>query len=531
MTNSAQTLSNEGMYENSNAILNKLHRKFISFESAKLHNFNQQKIGKKLIFSENQLNKLKVKNEIVQNSKELKKKYKSNQKQIIELARCLRIAKIDKIACKKALSKLISEGNREALVELALIEFTNGNKKGAVNLLERASNYPKTSRASNLNLARIYAQENNLTKIENHLKKLNNDLDPEALIISSLVAYQTKNYPKALSYSQLFIKSHGISQEIMTILANSALHIYKSFPSKPNRRLLEQISKQFTKISNFNNKSFNHAVSSIMLELNKLDLAQKYASKSKNETLIEDIELKMLKNQLISNQITDWASILSKYSQKHSPKAIIEIKISSLIELKELNEAQRLLKELDNGRLNYYQILIHHLNHNYDQRNNLISKTSKPVKMWQILAQLSYKDKFFNEAAACYENALKLEPNNLILSNNYINCAIMNSNSDLNQLLIDANLNYKNFPQPETLNTLVEVLKKSDQDHAIIKLLESQKSLSLKHELLLTKIYQNHAPKKAVALIVKVLSTKGELIDEIEKVELKEWLAVCKINH
>ena len=29
---------------------------------------------------------------------------------------------------------------------------------------------------------------------------------------------------------------------------------------------------------------------------------------------------------------------------------------------------------------------------------------------------------------------------------------------------------------------------------------------------------------KAVALIVKVLSTKGELIDEIEKVELKEWL-------
>ena len=69
-------------------------------------------------------------------------------------------------------------------------------------------------------------------------------------------------------------------------------------------------------------------------------------------------------------------------------------------------------------------------------------------------------------------------------------------------------------------------LNKKDQ---LKTLLESQQSLSLEHELILAEIYQNSFPSKAQALIVRVLSTQGKILDEDKKVELKEWLKVCEI--
>ena len=367
-----------------------------------------------------------------------------------------------------------------------------------------------------------------LNKIEEVLSKLLKERDAEALLISATVAQQINYYPKAFIYAQTFVEAHGNSPEMMMIKANSALKMYRDFPNESNKNLLKQVADQLSKLDQIKRSSIIRIQSSILLELGEINQAYQKAKAAKDNNLIKAIDTIRLKNELKKQAHGQWPNHLSNYQNKFSQLELTHIQISALIEEKKYTQAQKLLNENDDMKSKQFKIILYHLNKNYIERDQLVEKLDLSEKIWCLLAQISYRQKDFANAAKCFKKALNLAPDQLIISNNYITCLLQNGDKLDSTQLVKASENYKKFPQKETLNTLVAVLQNLNKNEQLKTLLESQRSLSLKHELILAEIYQNSSPSKAQALIVRVLSTQGKMLDEDKKIELKEWLKVCK---
>ncbi|WDE98548.1 tetratricopeptide repeat protein [Lentisphaera profundi] len=544
--NNAQILTLEGQHLSALKVIEQLHQNSISDASINLYQFNRQELGKP---SSTSLTTLFTKNNSLTPMLHLNKKFEeaindgnihsaleiiqkaSISKQEKEFISACLIRKNDPTKAKQVFTRLGAAGLPQALIELALIDYEQGQINTSKNSLKKALLFSSTRKSALLLLARLAAENKEFKKMEEILIPLRKEKDLQALLILASKALELKLFPQALKYSQEVIMSYGNRKAPLLIKAAAVMDIYSKLPTSENKALLRQTVQQIEKLQIARDQAIHRALTELYFHLNDLKQAQEYMVKVDDPQLHKKIISSQLKQNMAASQIESWQKLLTLHGDKFTDLELLRFESLRLIKNNKYSEALQKINHLTDRKTLTYKIICLHQMKDFDKRNQLISQCDQALQNWRILGDISFREQQYDQAAECYKQALALQPSNIIISNNYISAILELPNAQFSTVLIHAESNYQKLPQTQTLDTLIKVLSRLEKWEKLQKLLEQQDSLSISNQLMLAKIYESSSLKKTEEILTRLLTDRTLVWHNNQKDEVLQWLRHCSQNH
>lgn len=522
LLNTAQILHISGRYQSSLKILAQIHKEKYSRASLALYqkNMNILQPGKE-IFSSALRQELQAKNLTLKQSitaQQLDSKINElsldneNDQMILKANQ---LVKSDPKQAVKIWQELHSKGNIAATTDLALYLQSQGQPIPALEVLKSHRQAGATPRAILLCMAWIKAQDNDYKAMKAHLEPLIKENDLEAVFLLATKAYELQNYTDALKYSQKLIIAKGNFHQAIVIKAKSSLAIFKDLPNHENKALLQKVLQQIESLEVKKNQSLLALLSELNYSLQNYATSLEYARLAEHRSFIK----KNLAKMLISKPQNTWSDILKNDPGLFTKSEMKYFEIAHLIQAEKFQQALELLPKNTDSKSFYFQTLCYHALSLHDKRDDLIKVQKNQVVIWQSLAQFSISKNDYLGAAECYENALILKPNNVLISNNFLSCLISAEVENLATFANQAKANFERLPTRQTLDTLVHILKASDKQQELQTLLEGRENLSLEQELILAETYKVKQVKKYKQSLTRLLTNRNIQWDDATKQE------------
>ncbi|MDD7987226.1 hypothetical protein PQO01_19920 [Lentisphaera marina] len=517
--NNALVLNLSGRYQSSQKVLAQIHKKSYSEESVALYNKNkiQGDVKKNSAYQQKKLKKPQVKAdnliEVMNQSKDINE----TKKQLIKANLLVKTQASEAVAIW---TKLNSQGNEDAATDLALYLYSKNKLTDATKILKPYLNTNVCSRKILLCSAWIKSQENDFAGMQNDLARLIKINDAEAILMLATKAYELKKYTESFQYAQGLILAHGNLNQALIIKAQSLIKIYQSFPNVENYYLIETTLAQIKSIEIQNDINFLSLISEMHYCLGNHSKSLDYARKSDNKKLIK----KNISRVLIKTPLNQWDTILNNDRQLIAFHELEYLKLANVIENKQYKKALEMIGEKTDPKSLHFKCLSLHALSLHEERDEIISKTNKPFNLWQSLAQFSFKQGDFTQAAKCFHQALQLQENNTLISNNYLSCLLKAKDDKVLQYLSLAQLNYQRAPTQQTLDTLVQILKINGNNKELQTLLKQKDNLNIEQELILADTYKSTNPKIYKRMLTQLLTNRDLVWDETRKNEVLRCL-------
>ena len=328
--------------------------------------------------------------------------------------------------------------------------------------------------------------------------------DPNVFLKLSKLSIKQNNFPLALRYANKVLRALGKNDEAVFYKTIALIGIMQQYPTDQNKKRLKEISGFLYTLIENDRKSLI-----ITAYLESLFALQEYNALI---SFIGDNKI-VLSGSMLEREITSMIHVgklemAKKLIEKNKNSISEDFLLLVTAQVKAANldflSATTILKNSKNPKLRCKAAEFAIKGKKEEEALEIIKSASPTFIDWGRLAETAASEKNYIFAFKCYEQALKIAPDNPLILNNYAWLGAKSGKSPQDKVLSMINTAYAQTPTAGIFNTYLYVLDKYELYDECQKLIEEKKLLS-------------RISPGEIAYYLEIMK-KGEQTDEVFKV-------------